>query len=70
MPTDDVHSGRLAALRVLAECVLGSPADAEQFLTTPHALLDQQRPIALAATEAGARRVDTLRWRLEYSLPV
>ena len=53
----------------LAEEVWESREDARQFLTTPHALLDGERPLDLAQSELGARRVEELLWRLEYSLP-
>jgi len=54
----------------LAEEVWESRDDARLFLTTPHALLGGERPIDLAQSELGARRVEELLWRLEYSLPV
>ena len=62
--------GRPEGLWALAERALGSRADAEQFLTTPHALLDGRAPLELAATAAGAGRVEDLLRRLEHSLPV
>jgi len=59
---------RLARVMALAEDVWESRDDARRFLTTPHALLGE-RPLDLAQTELGARRVEDLLWRLEYSLP-
>ena len=54
---------------MLAEEVWESREDARQVLTTPHALLGGERPLDLAQGELGARRVEDLLWRLEYSLP-
>jgi putative toxin-antitoxin system antitoxin component (TIGR02293 family) len=61
---------RLARLTTLAEHVLESRESAQEFLTSPHPLLDDQAPVELAATDLGARRVEGVLWRLEYSLPV
>ena len=61
---------RLARITALAEHVLESREAAQDFLTSPHALLDEQVPVELAATDLGARRVESVLWRLEYSLPV
>ena len=47
-----------------------SPEAAQMFLTTPHPQLDNQAPLDLAATDLGTRRVETLLWKLEHSLPV
>jgi putative toxin-antitoxin system antitoxin component (TIGR02293 family) len=61
---------RIARITALAEHVLESQEEAEQFLTSPHALLDGVRPLELAVTDLGARRVEDILWRLEYGLPV
>ncbi|MEO7963518.1 MAG: antitoxin Xre/MbcA/ParS toxin-binding domain-containing protein [Gemmatimonadaceae bacterium] len=61
---------RLARLTALAEHVLESLAEAREFLTTPHSLLEGEAPLDLAATDLGARRVEGVLWRMEYSLPV
>ena len=61
---------RLARITALAEQVLESREAAQDFLTSPHALLEGQVPVDLAATDLGARRVENVLWRLEYSLPV
>ena len=61
---------RIARLATLAEQVWESPGDAQTFLTTPHPQLDNQAPLDLAATDLGTRRVETLLWKLEHSLPV
>jgi len=61
---------RIARITALAEHVLESHEEAEQFLTSPHPLLDGVPPLELAVTDLGARRVEEILWRLEYSLPV
>jgi putative toxin-antitoxin system antitoxin component (TIGR02293 family) len=69
-PEESERLERLARLTALAEHVLESREDAQRFLTEPHALLDGQSPVDLAASDLGARRVEDVLWRLEYSLPV
>ena len=69
-PEESERLERVARLTALAEHVLESRAEAQQFLTSPHALLDGEAPIELAATDLGARRVENVLWQLEYGLPV
>jgi putative toxin-antitoxin system antitoxin component (TIGR02293 family) len=69
-PEESERLERVARLTALAEHVLESSADAQQFLTSPHPLLDGDAPIDLAATDLGARRVENVLWQLEYGLPV
>jgi putative toxin-antitoxin system antitoxin component (TIGR02293 family) len=57
------------ALVELAERVLGSPAEAEDWLSAPHPLLGDRTPRAVAATPEGASQVRELLERLEESLP-
>lgn len=61
---------RVARVTVLAEQVLETREDAQEFMMEPHPLLDGQAPIDLAATDLGARRVESVLWRMEYGLPV
>ena len=61
---------RVARVMALAEQVLESAEEARDFLFSPHALLGGQAPIALVRTDLGARQVEDLLWKLEYSLPV
>ena len=61
---------RVARVTALAEQVFESNDTARQFLTTPHALLDGAEPLEVARTDLGARRVESVLWALEYSLPV
>ncbi|HEX8390862.1 MAG TPA: antitoxin Xre/MbcA/ParS toxin-binding domain-containing protein [Longimicrobium sp.] len=44
--------------------------DAEEFLTTPHPLLDGQTPLDVCGTDSGAQRVREILIALEYGLPV
>jgi putative toxin-antitoxin system antitoxin component (TIGR02293 family) len=67
--TESERLERLARVTAIAEQALGSRDAAEEFLTTPHALLGGV-PLALAMTDLGARRVETVLERIEYSLPV
>ena len=69
-PAESERLERIARLATLAEQVWESEEAAQQFLTTPHPMLDNQAPIDLAATDLGTRRVETLLWSLEHSLPV
>ena len=69
-PAESERLERIARLATLAEQVWESEEAAQQFLTTPHPLLDNQAPLDLAATDLGTRRVETLLWSLEHSLPV
>jgi putative toxin-antitoxin system antitoxin component (TIGR02293 family) len=69
-PAESERLERIARLATLAEQVWESPEEAQRFLTTPHPLLDNEAPLDLAATDLGTRRVETLLWKLEHSLPV
>lgn len=68
-PAESERLERIARLATLAEQVWESPDDAQRFLTSPHPQLENQAPIELAATDLGTRRVETLLWKLEHSLP-
>lgn len=61
---------RMARLIALAEEVLESRDDAREFMHAPHDLLGHKAPVALARTDLGARQVEGLLWKIEYSLPV
>ena len=61
---------RVARLRAMAEQVFESAADAVDFLYAPHPLLEGATPAERANTDLGARRVEAILDRLEYSLPV
>jgi len=61
---------RLARVMALAEWVWENRDDALEFLNSPHPLLGGRPPLEVAETELGARRVEDLLMKLEYSLPV
>lgn len=61
---------RIARLTALASHVLESDVEGRRFLLAPHTLLGGHTPLELAVTDLGARRVEEILWRLEYSLPV
>ncbi len=69
-PEESERLERLARLTALAVLVLESEEEAHDFLFHAHPLLGGERPAALARSELGARQVEELLWRLEYSLPV
>lgn len=68
--TESERLERIARLTALASHVLESDLEGRRFLLTPHALLGGHTPLDLAVTDLGARRVEDILWRLEYSLPV
>jgi hypothetical protein len=57
-------------IRDLALTVWENRDDAEEFLSTPHALLQGQAPAVVARTPEGAERVRRILLALEYGLPV
>lgn len=61
---------RLARIMALAEFVMEDHTEAQVFMAEPHAMLGERSPIEAAATELGARQVENILWKLEYSLPV
>jgi putative toxin-antitoxin system antitoxin component (TIGR02293 family) len=69
-PAESERLERIVRLTTLAEQAWESRAEAQQFLTAPHPMLDGHAPLDLAATDLGTRRVEALLWKLEYSLPV
>ncbi len=69
-PAESERLERIARLATLAEQVWESAEEAQRFLTSPHPQLENQAPLDLAATDLGTRRVETLLWKLEHSLPV
>jgi hypothetical protein len=57
------------ALAELAERVLGSPAEADSWLSAPHPLLGDRTPRAVATTREGVHQVWGILERMERSLP-
>jgi uncharacterized protein (DUF2384 family) len=54
----------------LAERVLGSPVEADGWLSAPHPLLGDLSPRSVATTPEGAHQVREILERMEGSLPV
>jgi putative toxin-antitoxin system antitoxin component (TIGR02293 family) len=67
-PDESERTERLARVIATAEYVWDDNDDARRFLTSPHALLEGQRPIDVALTELGARRAEEILWKLYYGI--
>lgn len=67
-PQESERVERLARVIATAEQVWDDIDDARVFLATGHAMLGGQRPIEVALTELGARRVETLLWSLFHGV--
>ncbi len=59
---------RLARVIATAQYVWDDEHQARRFLTAAHAQLGGERPIDIALTELGARRVEELLWKLYYGV--
>lgn len=67
-PQESERVERLARVIATAEHIWDDIDDARVFLATGHAMLGGQRPIEVALTELGARRVETLLWSLFHGV--
>jgi putative toxin-antitoxin system antitoxin component (TIGR02293 family) len=67
-PHEGERVERLARVIATAEYVWSSADDARVFLSSPHAMLGGKRPIEVALTELGARRVENLLWSLFHGV--
>lgn len=67
-PQEGERVERLARVIATAEHVWDNPVDARAFLSTGHAMLGGKRPIEVALTELGARRVENLLWSLFHGV--
>lgn len=67
-PQEGERVERLARVIATAEHVWGSAEDARAFLSTAHPMLGGRRPIEVALTELGARRVENLLWSLFHGV--
>ena len=67
-PQEGERVERLARVIATAEYVWDSAEDARTFLSTGHAMLGGKRPIEVALTELGARRVENLLWSLFHGV--
>ncbi len=57
-----------AELMKFCEKVMGSPALAEEWMSSPAIALDNQRPLHLMSTKKGRERVAVLLTQLEYAV--
>jgi putative toxin-antitoxin system antitoxin component (TIGR02293 family) len=67
-PQEGERVERLARVIATAEHVWADTDDARAFLSTDHAMLGGRRPIEVAVTELGARRVESLLWSLFHGV--
>lgn len=67
-PSESDRLYRLARLAGRAAEVLGDPAAARRWLKEPQWALGDRVPLHFAETEAGAREVEDLLGRIEYSV--
>lgn len=67
-PVEGERVERLARVVATAEHVWGDVDDARSFLSNAHAMLGGKRPIEVALTELGARRVENLLWSLFHGV--
>lgn len=58
----------MACVYATARYVWDSDDDARAFLHAPHPMLQGQSPLDVSLTELGARRVETLLWKLYYGI--
>ena len=61
---------RFARIFSFAVEVLGSEDNARQWLRTPHFSLEQQTPLEMLKTDAGAKEVDDILGRIKYGMPL
>ena len=66
--TESEKTERLARVYATARHVWNSDDDALAFMHTPHSMLGGRKPLDVAMTELGARRVEALLWRLFYGI--
>ena len=67
-PQEGERVERLARVIATAEHVWDDVDDARAFLSSTHAMLGGKRPIEVALTELGARRVENLLWSLFHGV--
>jgi putative toxin-antitoxin system antitoxin component (TIGR02293 family) len=67
-PEESARTERLARVLATAMDVLGDRENAVRFLTCPHTLLEGRKPLDLALTELGARRVEGLLWNIAHGV--
>lgn len=67
-PDESEKTERLARIFSTANFVFDNEDDARAFLAAAHPLLGGSKPLDVAMTELGARRVEDLLWRLFYGV--
>jgi putative toxin-antitoxin system antitoxin component (TIGR02293 family) len=67
-PQESERTERVARLFVHARRVLGTEAEAREFMRTPHPLLDGRSPMDTAKTDLATRRTEQILNALEYGL--
>jgi len=69
-PAASERAERLARVVALAHQAFDDAGEARAWLNAPHELLGSADPIAVAATDLGARQVERLLHNIEHDLPV
>jgi putative toxin-antitoxin system antitoxin component (TIGR02293 family) len=59
----------LARVVATAEEVFGDAGKAHRWMRAPLPKLDGRTPLEVAATELGARSIETVLWEIAYGLP-
>ncbi|MBX9699932.1 MAG: DUF2384 domain-containing protein [Acetobacteraceae bacterium] len=67
-PEESERTERVARLFVHARRALGTEAEAREFMTAPHPMLDGRSPLDAARTDLGTRRTERILNALEYGL--
>jgi putative toxin-antitoxin system antitoxin component (TIGR02293 family) len=69
-PIASERAERIARIAALARQALRNDDDARAWLSEPHPLFGDRPPIAMAATDLGARQVERVLLNIEHGLPV
>jgi putative toxin-antitoxin system antitoxin component (TIGR02293 family) len=69
-PEESQRRERLARMMAMAENVWEDADLANEFVMSAQPQLGGERPMDLARSDLGAREVETLLMKIEYSLPV
>jgi putative toxin-antitoxin system antitoxin component (TIGR02293 family) len=68
-PEESARVERIARIVATAEFVWDDETDARHFLLAANPCLDARRPLDVAMSEIGARRVEALLWDIYYGHP-
>ena len=66
--TNSIHDRRVSNIIALAENTFGDDSKVALWLTTPNSVLDNQKPLDILSTSAGAESVTTVLGRIAYGL--